>query len=347
MTNCKSDVPRADQPKRTLLTGFGSFDSVAQDSIPKHQHPYCNQNQGDRVWPRCPILEKVFNREMFNNEALNYTTNAFDDIFYPPKFIRPSNQENPRERIITTIGQVIKVLDWWVNEKVEPSNSAFWYYAYSHIPCYRRVLKSGIDFAIGGLIKKYKFTQPAIATKLEKLIHNLAEKTTEWDNSVRQKQESQSWIYKSPSKAIYFNPIEVKRAVAALRNELWDIDRYLKSLKNKGNDYKPTKTIKKKAKIKTQFSFKDGRAFFDDEDLRLPTGAELNPVKILKKLVKSFDRVVKYKSLDKNSSRNEASVFLRGKISLIRRALKKCSVPCHIQARKWEGYILTNSSIQS
>jgi hypothetical protein len=101
-----------------------------------------------------------------------------------------------------------------------------------------------------------------------------------------------------------------------------------------------TKTIAKR------FSFNEAQAFFDGKDLQLPTGAELVPVKILKKLHKSFGTIVPFKTLDENST-DTASDFLRGKIRTILLAFKKHKVPCKIQSKKWTGYILSNSKTHS
>ena len=37
-----------------------------------------------------------------------------------------------------------------------------------------------------------------------------------------------------------------------------------------------------------RFTFNEAQAFFDGKDLELPTGAEVNPADILKKLINSF-----------------------------------------------------------
>jgi len=109
----------------------------------------------------------------------------------------------------------------------------------------------------------------------------------------------------------------------------------------------PKKQQNKTKDIRKRFSFEQAQAFFDIKDLELPTGADLKPVEILKKLVRSFDKVVKYKVLDKDNSTNTASNFLRGKIRVIKVALRKHKVPCKIDFKKWEGYILTPSRARS
>lgn len=112
---------------------------------------------------------------------------------------------------------------------------------------------------------------------------------------------------------------------------------------NNGDKAGDTKRPKKKLKpLPKGFSFGKGQAFFKNRDLELPTGVEVNSVEILKKLVKSFGKVVLYKNLDENSA-DTASDFLRGKIRSINLALKKHKVPCKIQSKKWVGYVLSNS----
>jgi hypothetical protein len=109
-----------------------------------------------------------------------------------------------------------------------------------------------------------------------------------------------------------------------------------------------TKKVKKKLKQlpKNDFSFGNGQVFFKGKDLELPTGAEVNAVELLKKLVKSFGKIVPYKTLDENSA-DTASDFLRGKIRTIKLALQKHKVPYTIKSKKWTGYVLTNSRTHS
>ena len=109
---------------------------------------------------------------------------------------------------------------------------------------------------------------------------------------------------------------------------------------------KTKSSVNKKRDTKRLFRFKKSQAFFNDDDLGLPTGAEINPAIILKKLVKSFGNVVPYKDLDENSG-DTASDFLRGKIRVIRNALKRGKVPCKIEPKRWAGYILNSSRSHS
>jgi len=110
---------------------------------------------------------------------------------------------------------------------------------------------------------------------------------------------------------------------------------------------KPTSSGDKVRDIRKRFRFNKAQAFFDGEDLGLPTGAEVNPVEMLAKLVKSFEKVVPFKDLDENSG-DTASDFLRGKIVSIRRALEEHEVPCKIPpAKRYAGYILNTSHTHS
>ena len=102
-------------------------------------------------------------------------------------------------------------------------------------------------------------------------------------------------------------------------------------------------SVKNTGDVAKRFTFNEAQAFFDGKDLELPTGAEVNPADILKKLINSFERIVPYKDLDENSG-DTASDFLRGKVRVIRCALKKHKVPCKIPpAKRYAGYVLTSS----
>ncbi len=80
--------------------------------------------------------------------------------------------------------------------------------------------------------------------------------------------------------------------------------------------------------------------------MELPTGAEVHPAEILKKLFNSLGEIVPYKDLDENSGET-ASDFLRGKIRVIKAAFEKSKVPYKITAKRWEGYILSSSRTHS
>lgn len=201
----------ADQPKRTLLTGFNSFDSAAKDYIPKyHDALYCykhidKEHLSKGFLPRCPLLEKVFND----------TDTSFDDIFYPPKFTKPPEPKSHREYKLTTIGQLIKVLNWWVQETVEPERPVFCFYAYSYAPCKRRTIIAIGGITLDNLITEFNYNRPAIAAELKDLITNLRRTAIEWDERARFVQKSQAWI--DPSR---LNPVKVKGAAGALLYKL-------------------------------------------------------------------------------------------------------------------------------
>jgi len=107
------------------------------------------------------------------------------------------------------------------------------------------------------------------------------------------------------------------------------------------------KPLSKKSKtaneVKERFSFNKAQAFFDGQDLGLPSGAESKPVDILKKLVESFGKVVSYNELDENGESTSASDNLRRRVHKINSALKKHKVPCKIKSKTYEGYILHSS----
>lgn len=134
------------------------------------------------------------------------------------------------------------------------------------------------------------------------------------------------------------------------RGEFNKIHRQLEyelDIQKSGSNAGGKKTKKKRKPLpKNYFSFGNGQVFFKGKDLELPTGAEVNTVELLKKLVKSFGKIVPYKTLDENSA-DTASDFLRGKIRTIKIALQKHKVPCTIKSKKWTGYLLINSRTHS
>jgi len=101
-----------------------------------------------------------------------------------------------------------------------------------------------------------------------------------------------------------------------------------------GDKKKPEKKLKPLPK---GFSFGDGQAFFKSKDLKLPAG---EAVDILKKLVTSLGNTVKHTELDSQSSNSNASDFLRGRIAVIKTALKKKRVTYKVRSIRGIGYIL-------
>jgi hypothetical protein len=153
---------------------------------------------------------------------------SFDDIFYPPNWIKPQKPKSRREYKLTTISQLVKILDWWVNEKVELDSPVFWFYAYSYGPCKRRVIHAVGGKTISDLITEFNDVAPAIAAEIKRLASNLTKEAIEWDKHARIKQQSQCWIDLSPLKVIYVNPIEVKNAASALLDKLQHIGSMVK-----------------------------------------------------------------------------------------------------------------------
>lgn len=199
-----------DQPKRTLLTGFGSFDCVGEDYIPKyHDALYCYKHIDKEFLskgflPRCPLLEKVFND----------TATSFDDIYYPPKFTKPPQPKSHSEYKVSAISQLISVLNWWARENVnDPKLLCF--YAYSYGPCKLRTIIAVGGNTLDNLITEFNYSHPAIAAELKELASNLVKKATDWDAQARLVQQSQCWI--DPK---LLNPVQVKEAAAALLHKL-------------------------------------------------------------------------------------------------------------------------------
>jgi hypothetical protein len=212
----------ADKPKRTLLTGFDSFDSVAKNHTPKYLNTYLychsidNEHLSKGFLPRCPLMEQI------------YKDTAVSDIFYPPNFPKRIQAKSHSEYKLAAIGQLISYLNWWVKEKVEPERPVFWFYAYSHSPCQRRV--AFVNRALNDLITEFNFSHhTAIVEELKKLANNLNTQAIEWDDYARIRQQSEYWI--DPSR---LNPVTVKGVAAAMLYKL----RHIGSLVREENQKK-------------------------------------------------------------------------------------------------------------
>jgi len=191
---------------KTVLAGFKARDATPHENRgPKdpRRYLYCHRNlRGKKgVLPRCRLLHHI----------LNESANSLLDIFYPygwDKLPQPRSQ-------LESIDRQIMVLDWWVKERVDPESPAFSFYAYSSRPCWRRLCAAELA-GDGKLITQLTYNHPASAAKLRALWGNLKKKATEYDAMARVVQESQCWIDLSG----LVDPVEVKGAAAALRNEL-------------------------------------------------------------------------------------------------------------------------------
>ena len=89
--------------------------------------------------------------------------------------------------------------------------------------------------------------------------------------------------------------------------------------------------------IRKRFEIGHGQILFDGRDLELPTG---RCVTVLTALIHFLGRVVPHAQLDSQSMPYEASVEVREAIMKIRSALKTSRVPCRIDNRRGEGYML-------
>jgi hypothetical protein len=89
--------------------------------------------------------------------------------------------------------------------------------------------------------------------------------------------------------------------------------------------------------LEARFDFAAGQVLFDGRDLGLPTGL---PVEVMRKLFDSFGQTVSHQALDLQSSESEASEELRHGIRAIRKSLRAHKVPCQIQSKRADGYVL-------
>lgn len=153
------------------------------------------------------------------------------------------------------------------------------------------------------------------------------------------------WICAHEGLKSQLDDIEIYEFREYLENIAVEIDKResgINSLKSRAeiSKDKPTDSGKDNNKeIKERFTFTESQAFFDKRDLNLPSGSEVKPVEVLKKLVDNFGEVVFYNKLE-DTSKNEASEILRGKVSKINQAMKKAKVPCKIASVKWHGYVI-------
>jgi len=102
------------------------------------------------------------------------------------------------------------------------------------------------------------------------------------------------------------------------------------------NNTKKKKANPKTKTIKDRFRFGHGQVFFDKKDLGLPVGEVFE---ISKKLVENIESVVAYKTFDKNYS-SAIPGTLPKSVTIIRRHLEKRNVPCVIQSKRDEGYVM-------
>lgn len=205
-----------------LLTGF-TYDSTDQED-PGYRDPsrylFCHKNRAYRggtkgMIPRCRLLDKHFNDPDISGEV--------EDIFLPPNWVRPPQPQSHEDYKVQAIGELIKILNWWVAEKVDPEDfehPVFWFYAYADGACMRR-LTAVVNY-ISNLITELNWSNPATAAEIKQLWDNLCEKAKEWDSLTRTLiREQQCWIdLRRPHLKFGYNPIEVKQAAAALLYKL-------------------------------------------------------------------------------------------------------------------------------
>jgi len=163
----------------------------------------------------------------------------------------------------------------------------------------------------------------------------------------------------SPEMRVEFEDVisELRKYVTFLFGPEDEVDTFTRCMvevkKYIGTDIKRTKKIAKRKKtarkktqndIKKRFTFNEAQAFFDHKDLDLPSG---EAVSILKRLLDSFGEVVKHNELDENSNPSNASDTLKGRIYIIKKALKRLEIPCKIEPKRGVGYVLQKTRTAS
>ncbi|NQT93404.1 MAG: helix-turn-helix domain-containing protein [Lentisphaerae bacterium] len=98
--------------------------------------------------------------------------------------------------------------------------------------------------------------------------------------------------------------------------------------------------IKKETSVVERFEVGIGQIFFDGADLGLPTGLCLD---VVAALVRRFGRVVPHAELHDQSTASEASDELRAAVKTVRAALNAAGIPCHVEAKRGYGYVLTDT----
>lgn len=94
--------------------------------------------------------------------------------------------------------------------------------------------------------------------------------------------------------------------------------------------------------LKNRFRFNsDGQVFFDNIDLRLPTGPN---IKVLQKLVERYPDYVPFSKFD-SSSVTAASDQLRGYIKQITKSFTSKHIPLKVETKKRRGYALMSLTI--
>ncbi len=90
---------------------------------------------------------------------------------------------------------------------------------------------------------------------------------------------------------------------------------------------------------KDRFSVAQGQILFDGKDLELPTGLAID---VATKLISCYGAVVPYGDLDDNSTDGAASEQLRMAKSTVARLFRKHNIPCRIQTKTREGYVISD-----
>jgi hypothetical protein len=170
-------------------------------SDPEDKAIYCRQDVREGDWPRCPVLEYVYNESL-------------QDICCPP-LPKPPKPKNHFEYKLATIEQLIKTLQWWVYEKLDEKLTCF--YAYNYSPCVLRLC--AITPNLDGIITELNYSHPGSAQELKELWGKLEKAAEKSDSWCKEKQK----LPFIRSDSVSLNPIQAKKWASVLIAKLQHI----------------------------------------------------------------------------------------------------------------------------
>lgn len=248
--------------------------------------------------------------------------------------------------VTKAMARVYNCLRLWLYEGYP--DEILWLYQHGSIPCLQHVwmFNDDVNTAIALLKDKGK---AALAADIEGRWLNIMQKAPKTDGILSELRERYDRDEDNPA---YANDVksalcDIKADVSQLAKNLFDVAKQqaseakteLERIGKAGDMNKPPEDVGQGETddIKSRFTFNEAQAFFDGKDLGLPSG---DTVSILKRLVDSFEEVVKHNELDQNSNPSNASDILKGRIYTIKKSLKRHKIPYKIEPKRGIGYVL-------